>query len=91
MQSRSFAALLEQTIRAYQNRSLEAAQVIAELINLAQQIKAAARRGEELGLTEAELAFYDALEVNDSAVAVLGDDKLRPIAHELVDRPSSAT
>jgi len=84
VQSRSFAALLEQTIRAYQNRSLEAAQVIAELIDLAQQIKAAAHRGEELGLTEAELAFYDALEVNDSAVAVLGNDALRAIAQELV-------
>ena len=84
VESRSFAALLEQTIRAYQNRSLEAAQVIAELIDLARQIKAAAHRGEALGLTDDELAFYDALGINDSAVQVLGNDTLRAIAQELV-------
>jgi type I restriction enzyme R subunit len=85
VEARSFAALLEQSIRAYQNRSLEAAQVITELIDLARQIRAAERRGEDLGLTEDELAFYDALETNDSAVAVLGDETLRAIARELVD------
>jgi type I restriction enzyme, R subunit len=60
-------------------------QVIEELIELAKQMREAQRRGEELGLSPAELAFYDALEANNSAVQVLGDDTLRTIAHELVD------
>jgi len=85
VQARSFAEMLEETIRRYQNRSLEAAQVIAELIELAKTMKAAHQRGEDLGLTEDELAFYDALETNDSAVKVLGDETLRAIARELVD------
>ena len=85
VQARSFAAMLEETIRRYQNRSLEAAQVINELIELARELKAAHQRGENLGLSEDELAFYDALETNDSAVQVLGDDTLRLIARELVD------
>ena len=85
VQSRSFSEMLEKTIRSYQNRSIEAATVIAELIDLAKEIKAADRRGEELGLGEDELAFYDALEVNDSAVQVLGDEVLRTIAHDLVE------
>ncbi len=54
------------------------------LINLAKDMRAANRRGEDSGLTEEELAFYDALEVNDSAVKVLGDETLRTIAHDLV-------
>ena len=85
MQSRSFAAMLEETIRRYQNRSLEAAQVIEELIELAKTLRTAHQRGEALGLTEEELAFYDALGTNDSAVKVLGDDTLRATARELVD------
>lgn len=85
VQSRSFAEMLERTIRQYQNRSLEAAQVITELIKLAKEMRAAHRRGEDLGLSEEELAFYDALEVNDSAVKVLGDETLRTIARELVE------
>jgi len=84
VQARSFAEMLEQTIRRYQNRSIETAQVIAELIELALEIRAAQRRGETLGLTEDELAFYDALEVNDSAVQLLGDETLQAIARELV-------
>ncbi len=84
VQARSFAELLEQTLRRYQNRAVEAAQVIEELIQLARDMRAAAARGEELGLTEDELAFYDALETNDSAVQVLGDETLRTIARELV-------
>jgi len=83
--SRSFAEMLESTIAKYQNRSLEAAAVIQELIDLAKQMREAYRRGEELKLSEDELAFYDALEVNDSAVKVLGDDVLRKVAYELVD------
>ena len=85
VQARSFADLLEQTLRRYQNRAIEAAQVIEELISLAKDMRAASERGEELGLSEDELAFYDALETNDSAVRVLGDETLRTIARELVE------
>lgn len=85
VQARSFAEMLEQTIRRYQNRAIEAAQVIEELIALAKDMRAANARGEALNLTEDELAFYDALEVNDSAVKVLGDETLRAIARELVE------
>jgi type I restriction enzyme R subunit len=84
VQARSFAEMLEQTIRRYQNRAIEAAQVIEELIQLAKDMLEANARGERLGLTEDELAFYDALETNDSAVKVLGDETLRAIARELV-------
>jgi len=84
VQARSFAEMLEQTIRRYQNRAIEAAQVIEELIALAREMREAGARGERLGLTEDELAFYDALETNDSAVKVLGDATLRTIARELV-------
>ena len=85
VQARSFAEMLEQTLRRYQNRSVEAAQVIEELIQLARDLREANARGEALGLTEDELAFYDALETNDSAVQVLGDETLRGIARELVE------
>jgi type I restriction enzyme R subunit len=84
VQARSFAELLDQAIRRYQNRAVEAAQVIEELIALAQEMREADRRGEALGLSEAELAFYDALETNDSAVEVLGESTLQQIARELV-------
>jgi type I restriction enzyme R subunit len=84
VQARSFADLLEQTIRRYQNRAIEAAQVVEELIELARDMRKANARGEALGLTEDEIAFYDALETNDSAVKVLGEPTLRAIAQELV-------
>ncbi|MEW6181023.1 MAG: type I restriction endonuclease subunit R [Chloroflexota bacterium] len=84
IQGRAFSELLEQTLRRYQNRTIEAAQVIEELIELAREMRAANARGQSLGLSEEELAFYDALETNDSAVAVLGDETLRTIARELV-------
>ena len=84
VQARSFAELLEQTIRRYQNRAVEAAQVIEELIAIAREMREASARGEALGLSDDELAFYDALGVNDSAVQVLGDNALRDIARELV-------
>lgn len=84
VQARSFAEMLEHTIRRYQNRAIEAAQVIEELIALAKEMREANARGEQLGLSEDELAFYDALETNDSAVRVLGDETLRAIARELV-------
>ncbi len=84
VQARSFAEMLEQTLRRYQNRAVEAAQVIEELIQLAQELREASARGDKLGLSEDEVAFYDALETNDSAVQVLGDETLRDIARELV-------
>jgi type I restriction enzyme, R subunit len=84
VQARSFAELLEQAVRKYQNRAIETAQVIEELIQLAKDMRAAGAKGEQLGLSEDELAFYDALETNDSAVKVLGDDTLKAIARELV-------
>jgi type I restriction enzyme R subunit len=84
VQARSFAELLEKSITRYQNRAIETAQVIEELIALAKDMRAAEERGVELGLNEDEVAFYDALEVSDSAVQVLGDQTLRIIAQELV-------
>jgi len=84
VQARSFAELLEQAVRKYQNRAIETAQVIEELIQLAKNMREAGARGEQLGLSDDELAFYDALETNDSAVKLLGDDTLKTIARELV-------
>ena len=85
MQARSFSEMLERSLRRYQNRSIEAAQVIEELIRLAKEMREANARGEKLGLSEDELAFYDALETNDSAVKIMGDDVLKAIARELVE------
>ena len=85
VQARSFAEMLERAILRYQNRAVEAAQVIEELIQLARDMRAADARGEQLGLSADEVAFYDALETNDSAVRVLGDETLRAIACELVE------
>jgi type I restriction enzyme R subunit len=84
VQARSFTELLEQSLRKYRNRAIETAQVIEELIALAKEMRQANARGDELGLSEEELAFYDALEVNDSAVKVLGEPTLTKIARELV-------
>jgi type I restriction enzyme R subunit len=85
VQSRLFSQMLEEAIRKYQNRSIETARVIQELIDLAKDMREANARGEKLGLSDEELAFYDALEVNDSAVKVLGDEALRTIARELME------
>ena len=85
VEARSFAEMLEQTIRRYQNRAIEAAQVIEELIAIARDMREASARGEALGLSDDELAFYDALGVNDRAVQVLGNETLRDIARELVE------
>ena len=85
VQARSFSTMLEQAVRKYQNRAIETAQVIEELIQLAKDMRAAHARGEELNLSEDELAFYDALETNDSAVKVLGEPTLVKIARELVE------
>jgi type I restriction enzyme R subunit len=85
VQTRSFQEKLERSMRHYQNRSLESAEIIEELIELAREVRTAHKRGDELGLNEEELAFYDALGTNDSAVQVLGDDTLKTIARELVE------
>lgn len=85
VQGRSFAQMLEEAIRRYQNRAIETVQVIEELLELARQLREADRRGEDLKLSEDELAFYDALETNDSAVKVLGDQILCQIARELAE------
>ena len=83
VQAKSFAEMLERTVKRYQNRNIETAQVIEELVNLAKKIRDDKNRGEQLNLTEEELAFYDALADNDSAVQVLGDETLRTMATEL--------
>ena len=85
VEARSFAEKLEETLTRYRNRAVEAAQVIEELIAIAKQIREAGRRGTALDLTDEELAFYDALGTNESAVQVLGDETLRRIALELVE------
>jgi type I restriction enzyme R subunit len=85
IQGRAFSEMLEETLVRYQNKSIETTQIIEELIELARKIRMANQRGEQLNLTEDELAFYDALEVNDSAVKILGDQTLRTIARELTD------
>jgi type I restriction enzyme R subunit len=84
VQARSFAEMLEQAVHRYQNRAIEAAQVIEELIALAKQMREASARGEALGLSPDEIAFYDALETSGSAVRVLGEPTLKQIARELV-------
>jgi len=84
--SKSLMEMLDAALKRYQNNLLTTAEIIEELIRIAKEIKKADRRGEDLGLSEDELAFYDALETNDSAVKVLGDETLRTIARELADK-----
>ncbi len=85
VQAKKFSELLADVIRRYQNRAIETAQVIEELIEMARKFRAAANRGEELGLTDDEVRFYDALTDNDSAVRELLDETLKRIAHELTE------
>lgn len=85
VQSRQFSEMLEATIRRYHNKQIQTVEVIEELIELAREMREAGHRGKDLGLSDEELAFYDALETNDSAVAVLGDETLRTIARELTE------
>ena len=85
VQARSFAEMLERSIRAYRNRAIEASQVIETLIEIAREMRQARKRGNDLGFSDEELAFYDALETNDSEVKVLGDETLKTIAVELVE------
>lgn len=85
IQGKSFMEMLDETIKKYTNRSVEAAQVIEELIELARKVRDEKNRGKELNMSTDEIAFYDALGVNDSAVKVLGDEILRKIALELTE------
>jgi type I restriction enzyme R subunit len=85
VESKKFSAMLEQAVKNYQNNLITSAQVIEEMIRLAKDIKEADRKGVDLGLDFREYAFYSALEVSNSAVAILGDEVLRHIARELVD------
>lgn len=85
VQARSFAAMLEEAIKKYQNRAIEAAEVIEELVKLAEELRKSRKRGDDLGLTEDEVAFYDALDANSSSVQVLGNDTVKEIARELVN------
>ena len=82
-QEKKFSELLDNVIKRYQNRSIETAQVIEELIEMARKFAAASKRGEQLGLNDDELAFYDALANNEASVRELGDEILAKIAHEL--------
>jgi type I restriction enzyme R subunit len=84
VQSQAFSEKLKKTLNGYHNRAISTMQVIDELIKLAKDIDAATRRGEDLGLTDDEVAFYDALAANQSAVMAMGDDKLKVIATELI-------
>lgn len=85
VQEKKFSELLANVVKRYQNRAIETAQVIEELIDMAKKFHAAAKRGEELGLTEDEVRFYDALADNESAVRELSDETLKKIAHELTE------
>jgi type I restriction enzyme R subunit len=85
VQEKKFSELLANVITRYQNRSIETAQVMEELIEMAKKFQEAANRGEALGLTEDEIKFYDALATNESAVRELADETLKKIAHELTE------
>lgn len=84
VETRAFTERLEDAIARYHANAITTAEVLQELIKLAQDIRAARNRGEEQGLSDEEIAFYDALAENESALQVMGDDKLRVIAHELL-------
>jgi type I restriction enzyme, R subunit len=84
VQGKSFMDMLDKTIKKYTTRSVEAAQVIEELLELARKVREEKNRGKQQNMTEDEIAFYDALGTNDSAVKVLGDETLRKIALELM-------
>lgn len=85
VQSRKFSQLLADAVRRYQNGLIDSARVIEVLIRMAQEMREADKRGEKLNLRVDELAFYDALADNPTAEAMLGDEVLKAIAHELVD------
>ena len=85
VQQKKFSEMLDGVIKRYQNRSIETAQVMEELVEMAKKFRDAANRGEELGLSEDEIRFYDALVNNESAVRELTDETLKKIAHELTE------
>ncbi|MCK6432400.1 MAG: type I restriction endonuclease subunit R [Burkholderiaceae bacterium] len=85
VQNKKFSDMLTDVVQRYQNRSIEAAQVMEELVQMAKKFREAAARGEQLGLTEDEVRFYDALANNESAVRELTDETLKKIAHELAE------
>lgn len=91
VKSKKLLEMLEGAIKRYQNNLLTTAEIIQELINIAKEIKEADAEGERLGLTTDEVAFYNALEVNDSAVQVLGDEQLKEIAREIADKVRANT
>ncbi len=84
VQSQLFSEKLKKTLNAYHNRAIATQEVIDELIKLAKEMDAATKRGVDMGLTDDEVAFYDALAVNDSAVQAMGDKQLKVIAAELI-------
>ena len=85
IRAKSFTDMLDKTIKRYTNKSVEAAQIIEEIIEVAKKVREEKSRGQKLKMSEEEMAFYDALEVNDSAVKILGDKILRHIALELTE------
>ena len=85
VQQKKFSELLANVVKRYQNRAIETAQVIEELIDMAKKFRVAANRGDELGLNDDEVRFYDALADNESAVRELSDETLKKIAHELAE------
>ena len=85
VQTRAFSQRLEEAVARYHSNAITTAEVLQELIGLARDIRAAHSRGEEEGLSEEEIAFYDALAQNESAVEIMGNDELRVIARELLD------
>ena len=89
VKSKKLLEMLEGALKKYQNNLLSTAEIIQELINIAKEIKESDKEGERLGLTIDEVAFYNALEINDSAVKVLGDDQLKEIAREITDKVRS--
>ena len=86
VKSKALLETMEQALQRYRNGLLTTAEIIQELIDLAKEVREAGQRGDALGLSSDELAFYDALETNDSAVHVLGDETLRIIAREIADK-----
>ncbi len=84
VQTKAFSERLEDAVARYHANAITTAEVLQELIDLAKDIRAARQRGEEQGLSEDEIAFYDALAENESAIQMMGDDKLKLIAHELL-------
>ena len=91
VQGQLFSEMLKKTLNAYHNRAIATQEVLEELLNLAREVRKAAERGEKLKMTEEEIAFYDALANNESAVKAMGDDKLKVIAAELVTKVRQST